>query len=970
MRYVGRVIKQPEELLNGFAPEGVVRGKAVDEVEFRLLGPVGVWSGGEPLGPATAQQRSVLTMLLIEAGRVVSVDRLELAVWGQETPPATARNTIQGCVSQIRRILSGATGISLATVPPGYRLDVDPMKVDLFRFRDLVRQAATADLTEARDLLGRALDLWSGPALADVAGLWLHGAIGAVLEEERLAAMEERLAISLRTGRHREVLAEVPMLMSEHPLRERPAYLMMAALHQDGRRAAALEVFREVRELLVEELGIEPGDALQDLHRRILQAEAAVVDPAAAMTPVTVPVPAELPARPGKFAGRVEEFASAHELLRGDGSGVMKICQISGIGGIGKSSLAIHVAHAVAELFPDGQLYVDLHGSTPQMEPIEPIEALGRFLRSLGVADSAVPTDAEEAAGRFRSLVHGKRMLIVLDNARDTAQVRLLLPGSPTCAVLITSRRRLTSFEDALQIPLDVLAVEEGLALLSDLLGADRIAGDRIAAAEIVRLCGGLPLALCLAAARLSTRPSWPVAELAERLAADQGGLDVLEADDRAVRASFEGSYRDLREGRHGPAAARMFRLLGLIDVADLGPPVAAALADLPVEQARDLLDHLVDAQLVQNHTRDRYRLHDLLRLYARERAIAEEPEPVRQEAVRRVMHCYLETARRATGLLKVRGSWRVDLGPQSLSRPAAVPETAEQMQEWVTTEEDNVLALIARTARTSAAGLAIALAATFAPLLFERGRWLKLLPLGELGLRAAEHTQDPLHQALICGDLGWARFCLGDTNGAITHLHRALEGYRRIGGHHREAAVLDHIGIAYRSIGRLDEAIEHQLRALRLARANGDRWQEGANLSNLGLTYQHAGRISAAIDAHTRSIALLEEAGAAADGVTALGNLAEAYRLGGEYEQAMACHRRALRTLRDNGQSDDYRTAEISWGLGLALHETGEAAEARRHWRASAAILHALGLITAEDRRAIDTSALPATPEVIRRHT
>lgn len=935
-------------------------------MEFRLLGPVGVWSGGKPLGPATAQQRSVLTMLLLESGRVVSVERLELAVWGQEPPPATARNTIQGCVSQIRRILSGAAGISLDTVPPGYRLDVDPAKVDLFRFRDLVRRAGEASLTEARDLLGRALGLWSGPALADVAGPWLHGAIGAALEEERLAAMEERLTISLRTGRHREVLAEVPMLMSEHPLRERPAYLMMAALHQDGRRAAALEVFRDVRELLVEELGIEPGDALQELHRRILQSEAAAAAPA----PAAVPVPAELPARLGLFAGRAAETSLVRELLRGDGGGVMKICQISGIGGIGKSSLAIHVAHAVAECFPDGQLYVDLHGSTPQMEPIEPIESLGRFLRSLGVADSAVPSDAEEAAGRFRSLVHGKRMLVVLDNARDTAQVRLLLPGSPTCAVLITSRRRLTSFEGALQVPLDVLAVDEGLALLSDLLGADRIAGDQATAAEVVRLCGGLPLALCLAAARLSTRPSWPVAELAERLAADQGGLDVLEADDRAVRASFEGSYRDLRDGGHGPAAARMFRLLGLIDVADFGPPVAAALADLPVQQARDLLDHLVDAQLVQNPARGRYRLHDLLRLYARERATAEEPEPARQEAVQRVMHCYLEIARAATRLLKRRSSWRVELGPQSLPRPAAVPDTAEQMQEWVTAEEDNVLALIAQTARTAAAGLAITLAATFAPLLFERGRWLKLLPLGELGLRAAEHTQDPLHQALICGDLGWARFCLGDTSGAIAHLHQALGGYRRTGGHHREAAVLDHIGIAYRSVGRLDEAIEHQLRALRLARRYGDRWQEGANLSNLGLTYQRAGRFDEAVDAHTRSIALLEEAGAAADGITALGNLAEAYRLGGEHGQAIACHRRALRTLRDHGQFDDYRTAEISWGLGLALHETGELGEARRRWSESAAILHALGLITAEERLAVDTSAFPATPEVIRRHT
>ncbi|MFC7591528.1 BTAD domain-containing putative transcriptional regulator [Nonomuraea antimicrobica] len=883
-------------------------------------------------------------------------------------------------MSQLRRILSGVSDIGLVTTPPGYRLDVDPTRVDLFRFRDLVRQAGHVAPARAVDLLGRALELWSGPALAGVAGPWLHDAIGGALEEERLAAVEERLAVSLRAGRNREVLAEVVMLMSEHPLRERPAYLMMTALHQDGRRAEALEVFRGVRALLVEELGIEPGDALQALHQRILQAEVTVAEPAApageAVTPRRpVPVPAELPARLGTFAGRAHEIGLIRDLLGGDETGGPKICQISGIGGIGKSSLAIHVAHTVARHFPDGQLYIDLHGSTSQMDPVEPVEALGRFLRSLGVADSVVPTDAEEAAGRFRSMVHGKRILIVLDNVRDTSQARLLLPGSPTCAVLITSRRRLTSLEGALRVPLDVLAVDEGRALLSDLLGADRIAADPAAAAEVVRLCGGLPLALCLAAARLTTRPNWSVAGLAGRLAADRGRLDVLEAGDRAVRASIEGSYRDLLDDGHGSAAMRMFRLLGLIDVADVSLPVASALADLPVEQARELLEQLVDAQLVQNHARDRYRLHDLLHLYARERAVAEECEQSRRLALQRVMHCYLETARGAARLRKgegrgLRGSWRLGLGPQSLPRPAAVPATAEEMREWVATEEDNVLALIAQAARTPSAGPAVALAATFAPLLIDQGRWLRLLSLGESASRAAEHTGDPLHRAVIHSDLGWARFLLGDPCGAVAHLRQALEDYRRIGGHHREAAVLDHIGSAYRSVGRFDEAVEHHLSALRLAHRAADRWQEGVNLSNLGLTYQRVGRFDEAVDAHTRSIALLEETGAVADGVSARGNLAEAYRLAGKLDQAIASHRQAMRTLRDTGLLDDYRTAEICWGLGLAWHEIGDPGEARRHWRESAAILHALGLITSEERRTIDTSPIPITPDVLQRRT
>ncbi|MEU6711286.1 BTAD domain-containing putative transcriptional regulator [Nonomuraea sp. NPDC046802] len=922
------------------------------EIELRLLGPVCVWREGRSLGPATAQQRSVLAMLLLGAGRVVPMERLELAVWGQEPPPARARNVIQGAVSHLRRLLIGVPGAKLVTVPPGYRLDVDPMRVDLFLFRDLLRRAGPDD---ADDLLGQALDLWSGPALADVAGPWLHDTFATALEEERLAAVEERLTIGLRAGRHREVLAELPMLMSEHPLRERPAYLMMAALHQDGRRAAALEVFRDMRELLVEELGIEPGAELRALHQRILQEKPA--------EPLPAPAPAELPPRPGTFVGRTKEIIQMRDLLGGDETGVVKICQISGIGGVGKSSAALRVAHELAHRFPDGQLYVNLHGSTPRIAPLEPITVLGRFLRSLGVADSDVPADAEEAAGRFRSLVDGKRLLIVLDDARDDAQVRLLLPGSPTCAVLITSRRSLTSFDGALRIPLDVLDVGEGMTLLGDLLGHDRIGIEHDAAADVVRLCGGLPLALRLAAARLYSRATWSVAELADRLATDRRRLDLLESDDLAVRAVFEGSYRDLRD----PQAARMFRLLSLIDVDDFGLPVAAALADLPVDRAQDLLDHLVDAQLVQNHAPDRYRLHDLLRLYARERAASEEDETARELAVRRAMQCYVEIARAAIRVLKVHSSWRIDIGPQSLPRPATMPETAEEMRAWVAAEEDNVLALVAQTARSPSAGLAVTLAATFSLPLFEQGRWRKLLALGEHGLRAAERTGDPLYRAFIHGDLGWAQFCLGDTTSALANLRLALDGFRAC-GHSREGAVLDHIGIAYRSIGRLDDAIEHHLRALRVSRDRRDPWEEGARLSNLGLSYQHAGLYTEAIESHTRAIDLLDEAGADMDRIYVLGNLAMAYRLAGQAEQAVACYRQALRALRDAGQLDDYRAAEFFWCLGLALHECGEPAEARGHWRTSAAILHTLGLITAEERRAINASSLPDMPEVIRR--
>ncbi|MGW4966886.1 BTAD domain-containing putative transcriptional regulator, partial [Nonomuraea sp. NPDC004186] len=550
--------------------------------------------------------------------------------------------------------------VELSTSPPGYRLSLDPARVDLLRFRDLVASAHASDPATASELLRQALGLCQGPFLADVAGAWLRDTYGATLEEERLSTVEQRVAIDLRLGRHREAVAELALLISEHPLRERLVKLMMVALCQDGRRAAALAAYRDLRGRLVEELGIDPGSELQQLHQRILEDDDLTVSagesatvlvrhgrPAAEQQRVPLPpVPAELPAGPVSFTGRSAELARAYEMLSGDRSDGLRICQISGLGGVGKSSLALRIAHAVAGDFPDGQLYIDLHGHTPETGSVKPMEAVRRFLRSLGVADSAIPATLEEAAGRFRSLTYGKRILVVLDNARDVAQVRPLLPGSPGCAVLITSRRKLTSFEGAVQIALDVLSGGEALDLLRAMVGEGTVAAEPAEAVEVIRLCGGLPLALSLAAARLRARPAWSLAILVNRLENSRRRLDELRVDDRAVRASFQTSYQDLHGDLRGRAAARMFRMLGMLDGPDVSLSAAAALADLPEERAQYLLDHLVDAQLVDNYVPNRYRLHDLLRLFARERAEEEETLQVRHLALRRLLRHYLATVR------------------------------------------------------------------------------------------------------------------------------------------------------------------------------------------------------------------------------------------------------------------------------------------------------------------------------------
>ena len=926
-----------------------------------------IWRGDTCLGPATAQQRSVLAALLLNPGWVVSVDRLVEVVWGDD-PPVSARNAIQVYVSRLRRLLTRVDGADLVTVPPGYRLDVDPMRIDLYRFRDLVGQARESGPDAAGALLRQALRLWNGPPLADVAGRWLHETFAAALIEERLTAVEDRLALDVRSGRRREALAELPVLMSEHPLRERPAYLTMTALELESRRADALEVYRTARQRLVEELGIEPGEELQLLHQRILREELVAGSPDAGDTGERMPpVPAELPADMPTFTGRTHEAAQLRQLL-GAAGGPATICQISGIGGVGKSALAIHVARTVADRFPDGRLYVNLHGSTPRVAPVEPVDALGRLLRSLGVAGSAVPADLEEAAGRFRSLTEGMRMLVMLDNARDAAQVRPLLPGSSSCAVLITSRRSLSSLEGSTQIPLDVLSHEDGTALLDGLLGADRIAAEPAAAAEVVRLCGGLPLALCLAAARLAARPAWPVSALADRMSVARRRLDELRADDREVRASFQCGYQDLAAGARGQPAARMFRLLGLLDGHDFNVPVAAALAGLPDDHARDLLDRLVEVQLVENHTADRYRLHDLLRLFARERAAEEEDEPARQRAVRGALHSHLASARTAIRILKA-GSWRLGLGPAVVTHHGAALETSEDVHAWIDAEEDNILAAVEQAQRTSEPGLGVALAVTFAIPLYERGRWAKQLALGELGLRAAEHTGDVAQRAHAHGDVGWAKHCLGRMSEATGHLRQALSAYREIGDRPREAALLDNLGAVSRAMGRLDEAIGYHRRSTELHRHRGDRYGEAAGLSHLGLAYQRVGRFEEAVELHHRALALLREVGAApVDLVPVIVHLAEAYRVAGMPGEAVTHYRHALDVYVNVGHGRDYREAEISWGLGLALHDTGEHEQARRLWRRSGVTLHRLGLISAGERNTIETSASPGTPDVIQR--
>jgi DNA-binding SARP family transcriptional activator len=602
-------------------------------MQLRILGPLELWHGGRLVALAP-KQRVVLAALLLRANRVAPAGWLVEQVWG-DAPPATATKTLQSLVLRLRHVLPTGT---VVTRPPGYLLEVAPDQLDILVFRQLAHDAAVAagsgDHGRAAEHWRQALALWRGQALADVDAESLHRDEVPALEELRLGGLEACIDAELRLGRHAHLIAELSGLVAAHPLRERFWAQLVLALYRSGRRADALTTYQDARKIFVAELGVGPTRALQNLQHQILNddpvldlpsvpvsgtlpvARAVLTadpslgppepDPPAAAARSAVPTagtggpppsasvsapavrPRQLPPDIASFVGRERELAALECLLGQAGpGGSMVIVAIDGAAGVGKSALANHAAHRLASQFPDGQLYVDLRGDAAGPAPLRPGEVLGRFLRALGADGRHLPAQPEERVGLLRSLLAERRLLVVLDNAATAAQVRLLLPASPTCAALITSRRHLAELDGAVHLHLDLLGADESVALLARLAGPHRVAAEPAASAEVTRLCGRLPLALRIAGARLAARPAWSVDTLAERLRDQRLRLDELELDGLAVRASLQLAYRELRDGPPTSVdAARAFRLLALLDGAEIGVSVAAAVLDQPAQAA------------------------------------------------------------------------------------------------------------------------------------------------------------------------------------------------------------------------------------------------------------------------------------------------------------------------------------------------------------------------------------------------
>ncbi|SEG88909.1 DNA-binding transcriptional activator of the SARP family [Nonomuraea solani] len=624
-------------------------------LEIKLLGPWETTANGVPVRLTGERRIGVLARLALSAGQPVAAEELLTQVWGEHTA-TTAGKQLHIVVSKLRGSLGPYRDV-IETVSGGYQLNLACEHVDAHRFTLLGRRARAArargDITMAGELFQRALALWRGDALAGMTASWAR-VESARLEEERLTTLEDHADLRLAAGDHDAVVPVLTAHAEAHPLRERPRAQLMLALYRAARASEALAVYEDTRRVMADELGIEPGVALRGLRRAVLRRDPALhlAAPAQRTTLAKPVIPIELPADTRAFTARTTETAWLHRTLTDTVSGLPDaatvdgtvpgppaVAAVHGPGGMGKSALAVHAAHAVAGRFADGVLYVDLRGATAGVQPLSPYEALSRLLRSLGLGGAAIPATLEEATARYRSLTSTRNLLVLLDDALDATQVRPLIPAGPSCAVIVTSRQIMASLDGASHLRLTGLEPDDATELFARIADPGRLRAEPDAARRIIRQCGGLPLALRIAAARLAAHSGRTLTALADQLADPDRRLDALEHADLAIRDSIAVSLEHLPAEPVGHDAAHTFLMLGLLETPTHTVPAASALTDWPEHRAETALNHLLDARLLEPAGPGRYRMHDLIRLYAREQAVLHVPEPVRITATLRAFH-------------------------------------------------------------------------------------------------------------------------------------------------------------------------------------------------------------------------------------------------------------------------------------------------------------------------------------------
>jgi DNA-binding SARP family transcriptional activator/tetratricopeptide (TPR) repeat protein len=916
-----------------------------DDIVLRVLGPVEVLPAGAHPPALSPQQRLVLALLALRAGQVVPVAELIDGIW-DASPPRSARGSLQALVTGVRQALAPVRGGLLDRCGDSYRLQIDASRVDVHRFRSLAAAGrAAAGRRDAVAAFDGALALWRGPALADVPGTVAVAAIRSMLAQEYLAATADRIGSLLACGMDREVAAELPGLLADHPLAERLAGMLMQALCRLGQRDGALRVFRDIRGRLASELGVEPGPDLQVLHQRILAGDPGLAgpasSPAAAAGPARFPrvVPRQLPAAVPHFAGRTAELKALGELvsqaMEGDARGVVWV--LAGPAGVGKTTLAVHWAHRVADRFPDGQLYVNLRGFGPDGRPVTAAEALRGMLRAMQVPSAQIPESVDAQAALYRSMLAGQRMLVLLDNAGDAGQVRPLLPGHPGCPVLVTSRSELTGLvaaEGAHPLSLDVLSEPDACELLVGRLGAQRVMAEPAAAAELARLCAGLPLALSIAAARAAARRSLRLATLAAELRSDAERLDALGTGDAgsSVREVFSWSCRQLSD-----PAARMFRLLGMHPGPDISAPAAASLAGTPVPPARRAVAELARAHLVAEPGPGRFGFHDLLRAYAGELASTGAAAAGRRAAMHRMLDHYLVTANTAYPLLYPARD------PLALSpaEPGTTPEpvtSRAQARAWFAAEHQVLLAVAAQAAAAGFDAHAWQLPAAMSEFLDREGHWHDLAVTQQSALAAAGRAGDRRGQAHAHHGVALACLRFGSYDDGRAHLKQAIEAFRLLGDRSQQARSRIFLGNALGEQGRHAAAWRQTSGALRLYQGLGHRAGQAHALTNLGWHAAALGDYPAALSCCQRALELHRELGNALGEAHAWDYLGYVRDHLGQHDDAIACYRRALGLLGEVG--DRSEQGAVLTRLGDAHRALGDRPAARDAWQQALAVL------------------------------
>jgi DNA-binding SARP family transcriptional activator/tetratricopeptide (TPR) repeat protein/transcriptional regulator with XRE-family HTH domain len=824
---------------------------------FRILGPVEVGSPGHPVHLPGTRQRKLLAALLLNAGSAIQFERLVDMLW--ETPPRSARQQVHNAVASLRRMLTalpGHTGIT--TTETGYLLHIATELVDASLFHTMVAESEQLEgldrVPEALEVLERALKLWRGPALAGLTGGWLDEA-AIQLNEQHVAAVERTMALRLRLGQASSVVSELKSLVARHPYRETQRALLIEALHRSGRQVEALAVYEDGRQLLADEFGIDPGPALRRVHLQVLRSNDAV-EPEAPEAPAqssdTIPAAAEAPSEAAplgnflphntkEFAGRREELDRLSDTALSSPPHALVISAIDGMGGVGKTALAVHLAHELTGHYADGQYFVDLHGFSPGRDPLTPAQALDHLLRQAGTAIEKIPPDLAGRSGLWRSLLAGRRALVLLDNAVDVAQVRPLIPGATQSLLIVTSRRRLAALEDAVPLSLTVLPPDDAHQLFTQIAGVERTADSPDGVAKVIELCGQLPLAIRIAAARFRDRPSWNIEDLVRKLQSQRSRAQILAAGDRDVMAVLQLSYRHLTVKQK-----RMFCLLSLHPGEDFDAYAAAALADLPVAQAEQILEVLFDDNLLLQQAADRYQFHDLIRDCARLLLAAEISEEEMKAARHRLLDYYLLTATRWCQPL-AKGPFRFQAETQhQLRHPEA--ETPAEANQLLRDEYRNIIAAAEYAQEHGWYSHAWQIPCAIQPLLAGMNYGGRAYLLFEGALSAATATGHADGRSMALTAMASACREAGDNDRARALFEQAIAVSRANGNGRHEVFQLAGLGITHLNDGDLPLSRKVFATGYWMARDLGDHATAALLGNNVGVVTKDLGHYADAL--------------------------------------------------------------------------------------------------------------------------